>query len=192
VNSTGAPAASSCHGRAPGAWWGLGALTPGYSQRDDTISAVAAVGTAHATGMVLAFVLQGLGQLAGARLALLAPRAGWVAAWLAVGGVGTLLAGVIRLPAAGGPAWLSTGHALAATAAFAGLHLAVLAGALSRSVPRRLRVAGVVALAVALPHLAWFLIHLGSAQAWFGYTEKVFTTVLLVWCAALALGRWPR
>lgn len=174
------------------AWWGLGSLTPGYSQPDDTISAVAALGAAHATPMVLAFGLQGLGQLAGARLALLAPRAGWVAAWLAVGGVGTLLAGAIRLPDGGGPAWLSTGHALAATAAFAGLHLAVLAGALSRSVPKRLRVAGAVALAVAVPHLAWFVVHLGSGVAWFGYCEKVFTTVLLAWCVALALGRWSR
>ncbi len=174
------------------AWWVLGSATAGYSQRDDTISAVAAVGARNASPMVAAFGLQGLGQLAGSRLAVLAPRAGWVAAWLAVGGVGTLLAGVIRLPDDGGPAWLSTGHALAATAAFAGLHLAVLAGALSSAVPRRLRVAAVVALAVALPHLALFLLRLGSSGAWLGYCEKAFTTVLLIWCAALALGRWSR
>ncbi len=174
------------------AWWALGSATGGYSQRADTISAVAAVGAPHAALMVPAFLVQGLGQLAGARLALLDPRASRVATWLAVGGVGTLLAGVVRLPDDGGPAWLSTGHALAATAAFAGLHLAVLAGALSPSVPRWLRVAAVVALAVALPHLGWFLAHLAGGDAWSGYCEKVFTTVLLAWCAALALGRWQR
>lgn len=173
-----------------GAWWALGSATPGSSQLDDTISAVAAVGAPRAGLMVAAFLVQGLGQLAGARLALAAPRAGWVAAMLAVGGIGTLLAGAVRLPGDGGPAWASAGHALAATAAFAGLHLAVLAGALSRSVPRRLRVAAVAALVVALPHLAWFLAHLGSGDAAAGYAEKVFTTVLLVWCAALALLRW--
>ncbi len=171
------------------AWWLLGAADAGYDQRADTISALAGVGAPLAGLMVGAFAVQGAGQLAGAALAGASPAAPWVARWLAVGGVGTLLAGGIRLPQDGGPAWLSTGHALAATAAFGGLHLAALAGALSGAVPRRLRVGAVVALAVALPHLAWFLLDLGSGGPWFGYAEKVFTTVLLAWCALLALGR---
>lgn len=171
------------------AWWVLGSRTAGYAQAPDTISAVAALGAPHAGPMVGAFVVQGAGQLAGARLATLTPRAGWVAGWLAVGGVGTVLAGVIRLPDDGGPQWLSAGHALAATAAFGGLHLAVLAGACSSSVPRRLRVAAALVLAVALPHLAWFLRDLGSGGPWVGYAEKAFTTVLLAWCAALAIAR---
>ncbi|MEO7746306.1 MAG: DUF998 domain-containing protein, partial [Actinomycetota bacterium] len=95
------------------AWLLLGAATPGYSQRADTISALAGVGAPHAALMVAAFLVQGLGQLAGAALAVCDPAARWVSRWLVVAGVGTLLAGVIRLPDGGGPAWLSTGHALA-------------------------------------------------------------------------------
>ena len=171
------------------AWLLIGAATAGYSQRADTISALAGVGAAHAALMVAAFLVQGLGQLTGAVLARREPAARWVGRWLVVAGVGTLLAGVIRLPDGGGPAWLSTAHALAATAAFGGLHLAVLAGALSRALPPRLRVAAVVALVVALPHLGWFLADLGGGGPWFGYAEKAFTTVLLAWCVAMALRR---
>lgn len=173
------------------AWLLLGGATAGYSQRADTISALSGVGAAHAGPMVAAFVVQGLGQLAGAALARRRPAAGWVSGWLVVAGVGTLLAGVIRLPDGGGPAWLSTGHALAATAAFGGLHLAVLAGALSPALPRPLRVGAALALVVALPHLAWFLTDLGGGGPWFGYAEKAFTTVLLAWCVAMALRRVP-
>lgn len=172
-----------------GGWALLGARTEGYSQRADTISALAAIGAPYAGPMVGAFVIQGAGQLAGAALARATPAAPWVSGWLGVAGVGTLLAGVIRLPTGGGPAWLSTGHALAATAAFGGLHLATLAGALSPAVPRWLRAAAAGGLAVALPHLAWFVTDLGEGGPWFGYTEKVFTTVLLAWCAALAVWR---
>jgi hypothetical protein len=174
-----------------GSWLLLGALQDGYSQGADTISAVAAVGAPYAGAMVAAFVVQGLGQLAGAALARAEPTAPWVAGWLAVGGVGTLLAGAVRLPDDGGNPLLATGHALAATAAFGGLHLAVLAGALSRAVPRWLRVSAVAALVVAVPHLVWFVTKLGQDEPLFGYAEKVFTTVLLAWCAALALGRTP-
>jgi hypothetical protein len=171
-------------------WWLLGSATPGYAQAPDTISAVAAVGAPYATPMLAAFLVQGAGQLAGARLALRDPGARWVAGWLTLGGVGTILAGVLRLPDEGGPQWLATGHALAATAAFGGLHLAVLAGACSTRVPRWLRLAAAGALAVALPHLVWFLSDLPSGGGpWFGYAEKVFSTVLVVWCAALAIGR---
>lgn len=172
-----------------GAWVLLGRLTPGYVQSSDTISALAAVGAPHAGPMVVAFMAQGLGQLAGARLAAGSPGAPWVARSLVVGGVGTLVAGVVRLPQGGGPAWLATGHAIAAAAAFGGLHLAALAGSLSHAVPRWLRRSAVVALVVAVPHLVWFVAHLGHAGAGFGYAEKAFTTVLLAWCAALALGR---
>jgi hypothetical protein len=174
-----------------GSWLVLGALQDGYSQRAGTISALAAEGAPYAGAMVAAFVVQGFGQLAGAALARAAPPAPWVSGWLAVGGVGTLLAGAVRLPDAGGSPLLATGHALAATAAFGGLHLAVLAGALSRAVPRWLRVSAVAALAVAVPHLVWFVTKLGQDEPYFGYAEKVFTTVLLAWCAALALGRIP-
>lgn len=172
-----------------GAWVLLGRLTDGYDQRADSISALAGIGEPYAPAMVGAFVVQGLGQLAGAALARERPAAPWVGSWLVVGGVGTLLAGVIRLPTDGGPAWLSTGHALAATAAFAGLHLGALAGAFSDAVPQRLRVAAVLSLAVALPHLLWFVTELGDGGPWFGYAEKMFTTVLLAWCAALAIWR---
>lgn len=172
-----------------GAWLLLGASTPGYSQRADTISALAARGAPHAEPMVAAFVVQGLGQLAGARLAWSAPDERWVGRWLAVAGAGTLLAGVVQLPAAAGPGWRSGAHALAATAAFGGLHLAVLSGARTRSPPHWLRGSAALALGLAVPHTAWFLAQLRSGGAWEGYAEKAFTTVLLAWCAALALGR---
>lgn len=175
-----------------GSWLLLGALTDGYSQRADTISALAGVGAPYAGPMVAAFIVQGVGQLAGAWLAWAQPRARWVAVSLAVAGVGTLLAGAIQLPDGGGPQWLATGHALAATAAFGGLHLAALAGALSPAVPRWLRAAAVAGLAVALPHLAFFVAYLGPGGEWFGYAEKAFTTVLLAWCGALAVGRRRR
>lgn len=172
-----------------GGWALLGELTDGYSQRADTISALAAIGAPQAAPMVGAFVIQGCGQLAGAVLAARQPAARWVSAALTVAGVGTLLAGAIRLPDDGGPAWLSAGHAVAATAAFGALHLAALAGAMTPAVPRWLRAGAVVALAVALPHLVWFVADLGDPGPWFGYAEKAFTTVLLAWCAALAVWR---
>lgn len=172
-----------------GAWLLLGASTPGYSQRRDTISAVAAQGAPYTGPMVAAFVVQGLGQLAGARLAWSAPDQRWVGRWLGVAGVGTVLAGVIQLPAAAGPGWRSSGHTLAATAAFGGLHLAALAGAGSRGLPPWLRASAAAALVLALPHTAWFLVQLREGGPWAGYTEKAFTTVLLAWCAGLAWGR---
>ena len=168
------------------AWLGFGALTPGYGQRADTISALAAVGAAQAAGMLTAFAVQGVGQLAGAGVA---SRRGLraVSASLLVAGVGTLGAGAIRLPEDGGSSAVAGAHALAAVAAFGGLHAAVLAGALSTSLPRWLRVSGVAALALAVPHTVWFTLQLGDPGPFFGYAEKAFTTVLLTWTTAFAL-----
>ncbi len=174
------------------AWLVLGATRPGYSPTGDTISELAAVSTPLAGVMVAAFVVQGLGQLACAALAWRRYRAAWLAGWLVVAGLGTLAAGVLRLPdpVVGGPA---SGHSLGATAAFVGLHLAVAAGGLSRRLPRALRLAAVPALAVALPNLAWFLTHLSGGGAWYGGSEKAFVTVLLAWCVGLAVtaARFP-
>ena len=140
--------------------------------------------------MVAAFVLQGLGQLACATLAWRRDGSRWVGAWLAVGGIGTIAAGLLPLPGPGSSAG-GTGHSVGATLAFVGLHLGVLAGACSARLPRRLRLAGALALAVALPDLAWFLAHLGQDGTWYGGSERTFVTVLLAWCAALAVHR-PR
>lgn len=167
-------------------WLGLGALTPGYDQSRLTISQLAAQGAEHRHAMTAGFVVQGLGQLAGAVLALRAPRERWISAALTLGGLGTIAVALVPLPGASGPAWLGTGHSLAATAAFVGLHLAALAGLLSRRVPRWLRFAAAGALVVALPDLGWFLTHLHGGGEWYGGGEKTFVTVLLAWCAALA------
>lgn len=168
------------------AWVVLGLLAPGYDHRADTISALSAVGASTAVPMLAAFALQGFGQLALAAVAARL-RLPWVAVSLVVAGTGTLLAGAIRLPD-DGPSAAATAHALAAVAAFGGLHLAVLAGSLAGSLPRGLRLGALVALVVALPHTASFVLQLGDPGPWLGYAEKAFTTVLLVWTTALALG----
>jgi len=167
------------------AWLTLGELAPGYGQRADTISALAAVGAKTAGPMLVAFAVQGMGQLALAAVAArLRLRA--VAGALVVAGLGTLVAGAVRLPDDGSSA-AATAHALAAVAAFGGLHAAVLAGALSAALPRRMRVAAALALTLAVPHTAWFVLQLADPGLWFGYAEKVFTTVLLVWTTTFAL-----
>ncbi len=166
-------------------WLVLGALSPGYDQSADTISALAAVGATTAGPMLVAFAVQGTGQLALAAVALqLRLRA--VAASLVVAGVGTLVAGAVRLPDDGSSA-AATAHALAAVAAFGGLHAAVLAGALDGALPRWLRGLAALTLVAAVPHTAWFVHQLADAGPWFGYAEKAFTTVLLVWTTTLAL-----
>lgn len=164
------------------AWLVLGFLTPAHDQRGDTISALAAEGAPLAVPMVVAFAVQGVGQLALATLT--ARRVSAVSASLVVAGLGTLLAGAFRVPDDGSAA---TVHTLAATAAFGGLHLAAVAGALSRSLPRALRVGAVVALVVALPHTTWFVVQLDDPGPWFGYAEKAFTTALLAWTTAVAV-----
>jgi hypothetical protein len=151
-----------------------------------TISELAELGATTSGAMTTALALLGVGQLAGAVLAWRRPRAAGVAASLVLAGVGTLGVGALPLPGAAGPAWLSSAHAAAATVAFGGLHLAALAGALSPALSRRLRLAGAVALAVAVPHLVQFVLGLGGTNTASGYLEKAFTTVLLAWCAALA------
>lgn len=171
-------------------WAVLGALRPGYSGSRSTISALAAVGAPHAGWMVAAFVVQGLCQVAGAALTWQRDGARWVAVPLATSGLGTVLAGLAPLP---GPAGGTTGgaHSLGATLAFTGLHLAVVGGVCSPGLPRWLRLAGALALVVALPDLAWFLAHLGADGTWYGGSERTFVTVLLAWCVALALHRRP-
>ena len=167
------------------AWVALGARSPGYDQRADTISALAAVGAATATPMLAAFAVQGAGQLALAAVAgRLRRRA--VSTSLVVAGLGTLVAGAVRLPDDGASA-AATVHALAAVAAFGGLHAAVLAGTLDRALPRWLRAGGALVLAVAVPHTVWFVLQLDDAGPLFGYAEKAFTTMLLVWTTTLAL-----
>jgi hypothetical protein len=168
------------------AWLGLGALADGYSQVRGTISELAELGAPTAGAMTTALAVLGVGQLAGAVLAWRRPRAAAVAASLVLAGVGTLCVGALPLPGADGPAWLTSAHAAAATAAFGGLHLAALSGALTSTLSRRLRTAGAVSLAVALPHLVRFVSGLGGPGTASGYLEKAFTTVLLAWCAALA------
>jgi hypothetical membrane protein len=168
------------------AWLGLGAVTPGYSQAAGTISELAEVGALTAGAMTTALAVLGTGQLAGAVLAWRRPRVTAVAASLVLAGIGTLGVGALPLPGAGGPEWLATAHVAAAAVAFGGLHLAALTGALSPALSRRLRVAGAVSLAVALPHLVQFVSGLGGPGTAAGYLEKAFTTVLLAWCAAVA------
>lgn len=174
-----------------GAWWLLGNQEPGYSQRTGTISALAAHGSAVAAPMLAAFAVQGAAQLANAVLSgrrRLRPLSGA----LVVAGLGTWLAGATRLPAETTEADPSTvvqvAHLVAATAAFGGLHAAVLAGALERRLPRWLRVAAAGALAVAVPHTVWFVVALRSPDpSHLGYAEKAFTTVLIAWTATVAL-----
>lgn len=172
------------------AWLVLGWLLPGYSQQADTISALAQLGIRTHPPMTAALAVLGLGLLAGAVLAWRAPRAPAVAGSLVLAGLGTLGVAALPLPGMSGPRWLFDVHPLAATGAFVGLHLAVLCGALSRSLPTGLRIAAVVSLAVALPHLGWFLHDLFTGGGpWDGYTEKTFTTALLAWYVAFALLR---
>jgi hypothetical protein len=168
------------------AWLLLGGLSDGYSQRGGTISELAEQGAVTAGAMTTALAVLGVGQLAGWVLAWQRPRAPAVGWSLVLAGAGTLAVAALPLPGAAGPRWLTSAHALAATAAFGGLHLAALSGSLSGALPRRLRVAGAAALAVALPHLVGFVSGLDGPGRWSGYLEKAFTTVLLAWCAALA------
>jgi hypothetical protein len=168
------------------AWLVLGWLAPSHEQRADTISTLAAEGAPEAAAMVAGFTVLGIGQLALAALA--SRRLAALSAALVVAGMGTALAGAVQVPDDGTAAPV---HTLAATAAFTGLHLAVLAGALSRSMPLGLRVGAVVALVVAVPHTVWFAVQLSDPGPWFGYAEKTFTTVLLAWTTALAFAHFP-
>lgn len=171
------------------AWLVLGALTPGFSGVDQSISSIAQLGAPLAAWMAAAFVLQGLGQCAGAVLAWRTPQARLVAASLALAGAGTIGVGAFPLPGPDGPNWLGSAHSVFAAAAFLGLHLAAATAAASSAVPRWLRGLAVLALAVALPNLAFFLAHLGRDGTWFGGSERAFVTVLIAWCAALAWWR---
>jgi len=138
------------------AWLGLGAVTPGYSQAG---AGPERRGVRRRTAACRA--------RDGRRCGADSSRCG-------------------REPGASGPGWLGSAHVAAATVAFGGLHLAALTGALSPALSRRLRVAGVVSLAVALPHLVQFVSGPRGPGTAAGYLEKAFTTVLLAWCAAVA------
>src|SRR4051794_24230019 len=78
-------------------WLVVGLVQARYSAHRSTISALAAVGAPHAAWVVAAFVVQGLGQLACARLAWHRDGARWVAAWLAISAAGTIAAGLLPL-----------------------------------------------------------------------------------------------
>ncbi|WP_461023948.1 DUF998 domain-containing protein [Thalassiella azotivora] len=167
-------------------WLALGAVDAGHDPLEDTISALAALGSPVAGPALAGFAAQGLGQVANAVLAARrgAHRLGVV---LAVAGSATLAAGALRLP---GPSddggWVASGHTAAAVAAFTALHVAVLLGALDHGLPRWSRRAAWAALAVALPHTAWLVALLGGGGP-VGYTEKAMTFALVAWTAVLPL-----
>lgn len=167
------------------AWLALGAAAR-HEPLDDTISDLAAVGSAVAAPMLVGFAAQGAGQLANAALA---ARRGhrWLASALAVTATATLVTGALRLPGPdGAPTWVASGHTLAAVVAFSALHATVLLGALARDLPRWSRVAAAGALVVAVPHTAWLVVLLGDGRdELVGYTEKAMTLALVAWTAAL-------
>lgn len=169
-----------------GAWWVIGVLD-GEDASRVTISHLAAQAAPRGGWMVAALLAQGCGQVANAALARRVGGGRGLPLALLAAGIGTLGAGLLRVPAPDvADESSATGHAVAATVAFVGLHVATLVGALSPRLPRWLRGSAVVALVVALPNLGWFLLRPNGSDVWAGGSERTFVTVLVAWTVALA------
>jgi hypothetical protein len=180
-------------------WVVLGWSHPGYIPRQETISSLSAHDVPGWGWMVAGQLALALGFLA---LALLLPRGlgrlGLLpAAFAALAAYGTVQASAFRticnhsdatwctpLPRSAYPRsqWL---HGTGTGLAFGGVLVACLATALVawRLGPpyRDVALVSTVALAVALPHVVWFL--LNAESSWHGFAEKVFLLALTGWVA---------
>jgi hypothetical protein len=186
-------------------WAVLGAWHRGYRPRSETISSLSAH-NAPGWGWMVA------GQLAlaagVAALAVLVTRGlgrrGWpAAAMLTLAVVGTLQASAFRticnsadagwctpLPRSAYPS-AQWAHGIGTGVAFGGLLCACLATALAvwpDPAHRPVLVASAVCLAVALPHVVWFLAL--SSSSWHGWAEKVFLVSLAGWVAFCGVRLW--
>jgi hypothetical protein len=179
-------------------WLLLGFSHDGYSARAETISALSAYDAPRWWVMAAGQLVLAAGFVACAALAAaaLGRRGIAPAAFLTLAGFGTVQATFARticsstnaawctpLPstAHGWAQWL---HGVGAGIAFTSLLLACLAMAWATiGVPelRDVCIFSVVAEAVALPHMLWFLNNVGTD--WHGLAEKVFLIVLAGWVA---------
>ncbi|MFI5100927.1 MAG: DUF998 domain-containing protein [Actinomycetes bacterium] len=180
-------------------WLVLGWSHHGYVPRQETISSLSAHDVPGWPWMIAGQLALGAGFVA---LAMLLPgalgRIGWLPAGFAyLAAYGTVQASAFRticnhsdsgwctpLPRSAYPhsQWLhGTGTALA----FGGVLLACAATAYaaSRCGPayRDVMTWSLVAEAVALPHVVWFLAN--AETSWHGFAEKVFLTTLAAWVA---------
>lgn len=170
-------------------WLLLGWSQPGYSQRADSISVLAAYGAPLAAVMTAAFLGQAVAMAAaGWALRRVAPAAGVL---LAVNAVATVVLTVARIPCRAGDAtWCTPSehptsyavHVVAATVALVALSLAPAVAA------ARLRRTGWVwsgaaATGLMVPLLAWFAVATAA-----GWAEKAVVTVGIGWAAAIASG----
>jgi hypothetical protein len=179
-------------------WLILGWSHAGYDTRRETISALAAHNARGWPVMALgqlAFAVA-LSALATLCVRTLGPR-GWPpAVLLGLSALGTLQLTVFRtICTASDAGWCTPlptsafphqqwAHGVGAGIAFASLHLACLACAWATwpvAGRRDVAVAALVAVAIALPNLMWFLVN--STSPWHGFAEKLFLTSLAAFVA---------
>jgi hypothetical membrane protein len=172
-------------------WTVAAAVQPaGYDPVRDTISALAGHGAEHRWIMTAALAGVGVCHLAtaaglGPATARPAGRAGLGPARLAgrivlaVGGAATLLVAASPLPRTGG----SAPHGIAATIAFAALAVwPSLAAGSAPGTPWALRPAvSIVATAVLLALVGWFVVQLSGDGGWIGAAERAAAGAQAVW-----------
>lgn len=167
-----------------GGWMVAGGLQPtGYHSERDTISALAGLGATDRWVMTVGLAALGICHLVtGSGLR---PATGPGRLLLAAGGVATVLVAVFPVPAAG----TSTLHAVAAGVGFAALGLwPAVAWRSGRPVPWALRpLVSIVAAAVLLGLLAWFVVQLSGGGRWVGSTERLVAGAQALWPLVVVL-----
>jgi hypothetical protein len=179
-------------------WFLLGRSHDGYSARAETISALSAYDAPRWWVMAAGQLVLATGFVAGAMLAMgvLGRRGIPPAVLLGLAAVGTVQATAARTICSSTNAawctplphtahgWAQWWHGVGAGIAFTSLLLACLAMVWAcYPIPglRRLAWVSLVAEAIALPHVLWFLNNVGTD--WHGWAEKVFLTTLAAWSA---------
>lgn len=173
-------------------WLWSGARTPDIPHGSRSISALGSAGQPFPWPTLAGQALQGTAQLVNADLA---RRAGLrsLSAALAATGAGTLVATATPLAenAGGG---VHRAHTVAAGVGMVAFHLAPAIGAADPRLAPTTRRLGVAALATALPASAFFTHHLrtrGNEGPGYGWSERIFLTVLLAWTTVAPRG-YPR
>jgi len=161
-----------------GGWTVAAGLQPtGYSPARDTISALAGLGATDRWVMTIGLAALGTCHLVTAWG--LRPAAGTGRLLLAAGGVATVLVAAFPVPSTG----TSKVHAVAAGIGFVTLGLwPALAWRRGRPVPWALRpLVSIVAAAVLLGLLGWFVVQLSSDGPWIGSTERLVAGAQALW-----------